>query len=152
MANQETKAKYNFEYNKANEKDLAKKRKVYKLKNREEIAHKRKIYNKKNKELFRRKQRKYREMIRKKQRMSWSDTALKELLQDKPKYTETVRKKDRKRVPMIIKWIDTEQLVDLIVFFKERNYPGFQDVEIDYAFMPACCKLETQPTKPKFTG
>ena len=61
----------------------------------------------------------------------WVDAAGQQLLQDIPKYKKFCGEKTRR----VVKWIDQEQLVDFINFYKTIGFPGFKDVNIDYKFM-----------------
>ena len=149
--NKEDKAKHNFAYRSKKKQELAEKKRLYELKHKAIIAQKKKLHYQKHKKLLCQKQREYRAMKEKERmerRRNWHDEAMKDLLQDKPEYPEAWCKGSK--VPRIEKWIDTEQLADLILYFKERGYPACQDVTIDYSFMQASCKLNAQPTGPLF--
>ena len=66
------------------------------------------------------------------------------MLQEKPIY-----KKCPPSYGRIVKFIDQEQLVDCLNYFKECGEPGYQEMDIDYSYMSASCELDPQTTKPK---
>ena len=124
-ANKKSIRKSNARYYLANKTSRAKSNAKYYLANKEEILHNRKEH-------------------RKISNLGWSEGVLKGLLQEKPIY-----KKCPPSYGRIVKFIDHEQLVDCLNYFKECGEPGYQEMDIDYSYMSASCELDPQTTKPK---
>ena len=123
-------AQYNAKYYEANKKHLAPKKQKYNS-----------MYYRANKKDILQNRKKHREI----NNSEWSVGALQGLLQDKPIY-----KKCPPRYGRIVKYIDQEQLIDCLNYFKECGEPGYQDMDIDYSYMSTSCEQSHQLTKPTY--
>ena len=136
------KAEYNVVYNQLHKKELTEYHAAYHKTNKEEIAKRKAKYNKRNRDKLTANKKRYREKIN----LGWYDCALQDLLQDRPRYRKLLFPSG-----YIELWIDTNQLFDCLVYFKEQEeLPEYQDVDLDYSLMPTSCQLQPQPTKPHY--
>lgn len=122
-----------------NQKRIVENQRKYDRKNKSEISLKRKTYYKENKKSIFQHKKMYNEI----KDMEWDEGSLKGLLQEKPMYKSCWYRK-------AVKWVDQEQLVDYLRYFKESGDPEYQDVDIDYSYMPISCEHNPQPTNPKY--
>ena len=112
-------------YNMKNRETIAKKQKIYRKKKPGDIAQKKRVYESKNKEQIAPKQKQYR---KNRKSLSPYGRATQDLLEDRPKYHIY----SSLGYPMVVKWIDTEQLVDCLTFFKEHcGLDEYQSISID---------------------
>ena len=153
-------------YKTKNKEKVAKYNATYYSTNREELVQKKRIYNKNNKKLIARKQKEYQDKYINKytsmkyyytkrkvagssakpenEEKDWFDEAGQALLQDPQIYIKphfpTLR---------VVKWIDLEQLVDCIQYFKVEEHPEYQDalVTVEPWFMSTSKLIEEKEHK-----
>ena len=171
--NQQQIRKKQADYNAKHREEIKIKQAKYDSKHREEIKIKQAKYNKNHREEIRIKQAKYnaehREQIRKKlqdyremyinkrkskrqilEEMPWDEAAGWQLLQYEPEYIEFCGPKTRREVL----WMDPEQLVDLIHYYKKLGFCYYRHITIDYSYMQTSHEIppETNPAnKPYHT-
>ena len=144
------------EYNADHREEMRKKHAEYNAKHCEEIRMKQAKYNAEHREEIRKKLQDYREMYinkRKSKRqileeMPWDKAAGLQLLNYEPEYIEFCGPKTRREVL----WMDSEQLVDLINYYKKKGNCYYRDITIDYSYMQTSHEIppETNPANKPY--
>ena len=145
-------AKYNADHCE----EMRKKHAEYNAKHCEEIRIKQAKYNAEHCEEIQKKLQDYREMYinkRKSKRqileeMPWDEAAGWQLLKYEPEYIEFCGPKTRREVL----WMDPEQLVDLIHYYKKKGNRCYRHITIDYSYMQTSNEMppETNPANKPY--